>query len=127
MELEKPVKIPDRMFFRIGEVARIAGVKPYVLRFWETEFPFLAPGKGGNQQRMYSRLDVENTLLVKHLLHVQRFSIEGAKKRLSEMRRHGEMAEARKPKFAMTPEKMNLLDRARREAAELVRLCRLDQ
>lgn len=127
MELEKPVSIPDRMFFRIGEVARIAGVKPYVLRFWETEFPFLAPNKGGNQQRMYSRHNVENTLLVKHLLHVQRFSIEGAKKRLAEMRRQGEMAEARKPKFSMTPEKMNLLDRARREAAELVRLCKLDQ
>lgn len=120
MELENPVRIPDKMFFKIGEVADIVGVKPFVLRFWETEFPFLAPNKGNNQQRMYTRLDLENALLVKHLLHDQRFSIEGAKKRLSEMRKQGEMSEARKPKFNMTSDGLSKIDAAKAELRELI-------
>ena len=127
MELESAVHIPDRMFFRIGEVADIVGVKPYVLRYWESEFPMLSPNKSNSQQRMYSRTDVENALLIKHLLYELRFSIEGAKKRISEMRRHGELAEARKVKVLVDADHLEAIVEARRELAELIELCQPDQ
>ncbi len=86
-EVIKKAQIPDKMYFRIGEVARIVGVKPYVLRYWETEFSMLAPTKSGSGQRVYRRVDVERVLLIKHLLYSQRYSIEGARRRLREMRK----------------------------------------
>lgn len=88
-----PVLIPDRIYFRIGDVAEIVGVKPYVIRFWEGEFPFLAPEKAKSGQRVYRRPQIESLILVKHLLHVERYSIEGAKKKLTELRREGKMKE----------------------------------
>jgi DNA-binding transcriptional MerR regulator len=78
------VSIPDRNDFKIGEVCEIAGVKPFVLRYWETEFPALAPVKGAGGQRSYSRADVELILRIKHLLYEERFTVAGAKKRLAE-------------------------------------------
>ena len=123
MELQTPVSIPDRMFFRIGEVADIVGVKPYVLRYWESEFPLLSPGKSNSQQRMYSRTDVENALLIKHLLYDLRFSIEGAKKRIAEMKRQGELVEARKVKVLVEAETLSSIDQAKRELKELIDLC----
>lgn len=89
-----PVLIPDRLYFRIGDVAELLGVKPYVIRFWEGEFPFLAPDKAASGQRVYRRTQIESLILVKHLLHVERYSIEGAKKKLTELRREGKMKEA---------------------------------
>src|SRR5215471_671506 len=74
--------IPDKLYFRIGEVARLAGIKPYVLRFWETEFPNLGPKKSGSGHRLYRRKDVEMVLEIKRLLYEQRFTIEGARKHL---------------------------------------------
>ena len=76
----EPGEIPDKLYFRIGEVARLAGIKPYVLRFWETEFPALGPKKSGSGHRLYRRKDVETVLEIKRLLYVQRFTIEGARK-----------------------------------------------
>ena len=76
--LEQP-EIPDKLYFRIGDVSRLAGIKPYVLRFWETEFPFLGPKKSKTGQRMYRRKDVELVLEIKRLLYEQRFTIEGAR------------------------------------------------
>jgi DNA-binding transcriptional MerR regulator len=73
-------EIPDKLYFRIGEVARLAGIKPYVLRFWETEFPALGPKKSGSGHRLYRRKDVEMVLEIKRLLYGQRFTIEGARK-----------------------------------------------
>src|ERR1700688_2513212 len=73
-------EIPDKLYFRIGEVARLAGIKPYVLRFWETEFPSLGPKKSGTGHRLYRRKDVEMVLEVKRLLYEKRFTIEGARK-----------------------------------------------
>lgn len=73
-------EIPDKLYFRIGDVARLAGIKPYVLRFWETEFPALGPRKSGTGHRLYRRKDVEMVLEIKRLLYVQRFTIEGARK-----------------------------------------------
>ena len=76
--------IPDKDEFKIGEVCEIAGVKPFVLRYWETEFPELAPSKGSGGQRTYSRSDVQLILRIKQLLYEERFTVAGAKKRLSE-------------------------------------------
>jgi DNA-binding transcriptional MerR regulator len=75
-------ELPDKLYFKIGEVARIVGVKPYVLRYWETEFSMIRPGKTGSRHRLYRRRDVETLLEIKRLLHVERFTIDGAKRRL---------------------------------------------
>jgi DNA-binding transcriptional MerR regulator len=75
-----PEEIPDKLYFRIGEVARLAGIKPYVLRFWETEFPSLGPKKSGTGHRLYRRKEVELVLEIKQLLHEKRYTIEGARK-----------------------------------------------
>ena len=78
--LQPAYEIPDKLYFRIGEVARLAGIKPYVLRFWETEFSSLGPRKSGTGHRLYRRKDVELVLEIKRLLYEQRFTIEGARK-----------------------------------------------
>ena len=74
----------EKLYFKIGEVARIVGVKPYVLRYWETEFSILKPGKTRSKHRLYRRRDVELLLRIKDLLHTRRFTIEGARKKLRE-------------------------------------------
>lgn len=74
----------DKLYFKIGEVARIVGVKPYVLRYWETEFSILRPGKTRSKHRLYRRRDVDLLLRIKDLLHTRRFTIEGARKKLRE-------------------------------------------
>ena len=73
-------EIPDKLYFRIGDVSRLAGIKPYVLRFWESEFPGLGPKKSGTGHRLYRRKDVEMVLEIKRLLYDKRFTIEGARK-----------------------------------------------
>jgi DNA-binding transcriptional MerR regulator len=80
LDLTPAQEIPDKLYFRIGEVARLAGIKPYVLRFWESEFPTLGPKKSGTGHRLYRRKDVEQVLEIKRLLYDQRFTIEGARK-----------------------------------------------
>ena len=72
-------EIPDKLFFRIGEVSTMLGVEPYVLRYWETEFPSLSPKKSGTGHRLYRRKDVEMLLRIKHLLYDKRFTIDGAR------------------------------------------------
>ena len=76
------VVVPDKLYFRIGEVARLCHLPAYVLRFWETEFPQLKPGKSGTGQRMYRRRDVENVLRIKTLLYDDGFTIAGARQQL---------------------------------------------
>jgi DNA-binding transcriptional MerR regulator len=76
------VIIPDKLYFRIGEVSRLCGLPSYVLRFWETEFPQLKPSKSGTGQRMYRKLDVESVLRIKNLLYDQGFTIAGARQHL---------------------------------------------
>src|SRR5579862_5238106 len=75
-------EIPDKLYFRIGEVAGLLSVEPYVLRYWETEFPSLAPKKSGTGHRLYRRKDVELLLRIKHLLYEKRYTIEGARQTL---------------------------------------------
>jgi DNA-binding transcriptional MerR regulator len=75
-------EIPNKLYFRIGEVAKLAGIKPYVLRFWESEFSGLGPKKSGTGHRLYRRKDVELVLEIKRLLYDKRYTIEGARKML---------------------------------------------
>ena len=87
-ELERDLKrIPPKMAFKIGEVADLVRVKPYVLRYWETEFEQLNPKKSKHNQRMYDRRDVETLMLIKKLLYRDRFSIEGARTALKKLRK----------------------------------------
>jgi DNA-binding transcriptional MerR regulator len=80
-------KLPDKLFFKIGEVARIVGVRPHVLRYWENEFSALRPMKTRGLHRVYRRKDVELAVLVKHLLHDEGLTMSGAKRRLREWNR----------------------------------------
>jgi len=82
-----PVVIPDKLYFRIGDVSRLCGLPAYVLRFWETEFPQLKPNKGGTGQRLYRKRDVETVLEIKRLLYDEGFTIAGARRLLVERRR----------------------------------------
>jgi DNA-binding transcriptional MerR regulator len=75
-------QLPDKLYFKIGEVASIVGVKPYVLRYWESEFSIVKPAKTKSKHRLYRHKDVEALLQIKRLLHDQRFTIEGARKRM---------------------------------------------
>ncbi len=76
--------IPDKLFFRIGEVSELIGVEAYVLRYWESEFKALAPKKSSSGQRMFRKKDVELLLRIKHLLYDRKYTIEGARKALQE-------------------------------------------
>lgn len=82
--MAQQVELPNKLYFRIGEAAKIVGVKPYVLRYWETEFSILKPGKTPSRHRLYRRRDVEMLLEIKSLLYEEGFTIAGAKKRLKE-------------------------------------------
>lgn len=73
-------EIPDKLFFRIGEVSQIVGVEPYVLRYWESEFRGLSPKKSSSGQRMFRKKDVELLLRIRHLLYDRKYTIEGARK-----------------------------------------------
>ena len=87
--------IPDKLFFRIGDVAELLDVKAYVLRYWETEFPMLSPQKSAAGHRVYRRQDVETLQLIQNLLYRERYSIEGARKRIRELKKAGELKSAR--------------------------------
>src|SRR5207344_2529192 len=75
-------QIPNKLFFKIGEVCEITDTQPYVLRYWESEFQALAPAKNSSGQRIYRRKDIETVLRIKQLLYEEGFTIAGAKKRL---------------------------------------------
>ena len=81
MATREPI-IPDKLYFKIGEVSKITGVKPYVLRYWESEFKLLSPSKSKSKQRLYRKRDIESVLQIKKLLYQERFTIAGAKKML---------------------------------------------
>lgn len=82
--------IPDKLGFKIGEVAEFVGVKQYVLRYWETEFDMLKPKKSANGQRVYTKKDIQNALIIRKLLHIDRFSIEGARSVLKRLKSQGQ-------------------------------------
>ena len=94
-------EIPDKLFFKIGEVAELTGTKPHVLRYWESEFRMLRPAKGDSGQRVYRRKDVELVFSIKKLLYEENFTIAGAKKQLQKQR--AARAEANKAKKPAEP------------------------
>ncbi len=78
--------IPDRFGFKIGDVADLLGIKQYILRYWEQEFDVLSPKKASNNQRLYTKKDVENAFLIRKLLYRDKFSIEGARQALKDVK-----------------------------------------
>src|SRR5215831_11363056 len=115
LQVESP-EIPDKLYFRIGEVSGLLGVEPYVLRYWETEFPSLSPKKSGTGHRLYRRKDVEMLLRIKHLLYEKRFTINGARQFLHEEARtvHKEIKQEQQILFS------DPLPEIRRELAEIL-------
>ena len=79
--------LPEKIYFKIGEVSQIVGVEPYVLRYWETEFDLLKPSKAPSKHRLYKKRDVELLLDIKRLLYTEGFTIEGARKKLREVKK----------------------------------------
>lgn len=119
--------IPDKAFFKIGEAARVVGVEPYVLRYWETEFDFLRPQKSRANQRVYTRRDVEMLLQVKRLLYKEKFTIAGARRHF---KGHGEgrLDEGQLRQVVDARERMRrTLERIREEARELLRFIDVDE
>lgn len=107
-------EIPDRLYFRIGDVAKICGVEPYVLRFWETQFPNLKPNKGGTGQRLYRKRDVELVLRIKRLLYSEGYTIAGARQAFA--------AEAKEPRKKQQAELPLVGDREKKVEANLAKL-----
>jgi len=114
----QPVEIPDKFFFKIGEVARLTELPPHVLRYWETEFSELAPRKHGNGQRVYRRREIELIIEIRDLLHRQRFTIEGARKELRRRRFNREAAQR--------PDHWQLLHELRDEVGGLLAMLEAD-
>ncbi len=79
-------KIPEKLYYKIGEVASLTKVKPYVLRYWESEFKIISPRKSVTRQRVYSRGDIGLILEIKRLLYKEMYTLEGAKKRIKQLR-----------------------------------------
>lgn len=116
-------EIPDKLFFRIGEVSQIVGVEAYVLRYWESEFPGLSPRKSSTGQRMFRRKDVELLLRIKDLLYSQKFTIEGARKALHEKSKSAARTSAQ-PVQPVQPSLFapNPLPEIRRQVQEILQL-----
>ena len=112
-------EIPDKLFFRIGEVSTLLGLEPYVLRYWETEFPSLAPKKSGTGHRLYRRKDVELLLKIKHLLYEKRFTIDGARQHLHNETKQAHRKEA---KQEQKPLLADPLPEIRKELAAILKL-----
>ena len=119
--LQPAPEIPDKLYFKIGEVSDLLGVEPYVLRYWETEFPVLSPKKSGTGHRLYRRKDVELLLRIKHLLYEKRYTIQGARQTLHSEARAPKSSRAAKPVqaelFSQDP-----LPEIRRNLAEILQL-----
>ena len=101
-EDENPISY-DRLYYRIGEVSRITGLKPHVLRYWESEFKVIKPHKGGSLQRLYRRKDLDLILKIKKLLYEEGFTIAGAKKKIRDLER----TENRQMKLKLVEKKVN--------------------
>ena len=106
----QPDEIPGKPFFKIGEAARLCAVKPYVLRYWESEFSVLRPGKTRSRHRLYRRKDVETLLEIRYLLYAERYTIEGAKRRLRDGTRAAGEKSARTEGATLAEVRQELLD-----------------
>src|SRR5271168_4185583 len=113
------VLVPDKLYFRIGEVSRLCHLPAYVLRFWETEFPQLKPVKSSTGQRMYRRKDVENVLHIKQLLYEEGFTIVGARQQLRSETK-ADKGQAAIPFPAQSPAEMQRIRQGLREILNLL-------
>lgn len=104
-ENENPVSY-DRLYYRIGEVSRITGLKPHVLRYWESEFKVIKPHKGGSLQRLYRKKDLDLILKIKKLLYEEGFTIAGAKKKIRDLERR----ENKQMKLKLVEKRWNVKD-----------------
>lgn len=86
-------ELPFKLFYKIGEASKIVGVNPYVLRFWESEFPFIKPKKTKGGQRLYTKKEIETILLIKKMLYEEKYTIEGVRKKLSRLYQNSESQE----------------------------------
>jgi len=120
--LQPVPEIPDKLYFKIGEVSELLGVEPYVLRYWETEFTVLQPKKSGTGHRLYRRKDVELLLRIKHLLKEKRFTIEGARQTLHSEARTPKAARASKPRVQAELFGNDALPEIRRELVDILQL-----
>lgn len=117
--------IPDRLYFKIGDVARLLKLEPYVLRFWESQFPQLKPNKSGTGQRLYRKRDVEIAVEIKRLVYGEGYTLSGARQALGQQRRTDVPAQAAPAKAAAAPavKKSNkvadVISRARAELREI--------
>jgi len=114
--------IPDKLYFRIGEVSRLSGVKPHVLRYWEAEFPAIAPKKSGSGHRLYRRKDVELILEIKRLLYEERFTIEGARKFLSQKSRRKALANGAGKQGTLFASDADIVEKVRAELREILKI-----
>ena len=111
--------LPDKIYFKIGEVSEIVGVEPYVLRYWETEFEVLKPSKAPSRHRLYKKRDVQLLLDIKRLLYTEGFTIEGARKKLKE----GKKEEKDQLRLPLSEQKYrNALVKIKRELQSLRKL-----
>ena len=105
--------IPDKLYFKIGEVKKITGVEPHVLRYWESEFKIIRPQRASSKQRLYRRVDVENILTIKKLLYEDGYTVPGARKFLTEKKAEPEVQPELEPPVNIPQ------DRARSMLAEI--------
>ncbi len=115
-------EIPDKLYFRIGDVARLCEVPAYVLRFWETEFPQLKPNKGGTGQRLYRKRDVEMALRIKSLLYDQGYTIPGARQVFKNEAKPREAVTPFEPVAIATPRPRSFPSKPRRSVQTSTRL-----
>jgi len=114
-------EIPDKLYFKIGEVSKILGVKPYVLRYWETEFKEIAPFKSRSNQRLYKKRDVELLVNVKNLLYAEGFTIEGARKKVKEfLKTDKDVQKKSQLEIGFSQDSKKLLKRMRQDMVELL-------
>jgi len=117
---EMKVQIPDKLYFKIGEVGKLADVPPHVLRYWESEFSAIRPKRASSKQRLFRRADVMLILKLKELLHEQGYTIAGARKYLAD---HGDLADDQhEPPATPQPELCHALDKIKEELLHLQKL-----
>ena len=109
---------PVQEFFSIGEVCDLTGLRPHVLRYWESQFRFLSPAKNRSGNRVYQRREIELVLLVKHLLYVEKYTIDGARQKVDEQRKAGELRDL--AFGALTLEALGAIEESLRDLHELL-------
>ncbi|MBD3271602.1 MAG: MerR family transcriptional regulator [Elusimicrobia bacterium] len=114
------LKIPDKNYFSIGEVSRITSLKPYILRYWESEFNLLRPARRDSGQRKYTRDDIARILKVKKLLYEQKFSIAGAKRFLLDEKKKG--PQQLRMELGETAVAVDLMHKAKKELSEIIKI-----